>query len=162
MKKFLLIPFLWLIANIAYANTLNDVEAQISAVLTQYHQAASKADSNSYFKLFTEDAILLGTDAGERWTKQDFRAYVEPYFSQGRGWSYLSTQRNITVNKQHTMAFFDELLLNENYGQCRGSGVIIKTGDGWKIAQYNLAVTVPNAIAKSVVQQIKDHLEVRK
>ena len=159
MKKIFWLFYLSLLTSFSYASNIKQTELEISDVLDEYHSTASKADGDGYFSLFTEDAILLGTDANERWTKQSFRAYVQPYFSQGRGWSYTSTERNISVNQQQNMAFFDELLMNENYGQCRGSGVLVKTNLGWKIAQYNLAVTVPNAIAKKVVKQIRDHIE---
>ena len=52
------------------------------------------------------------------------------------------------------MAWFDELLDNENYGECRGSGVLTRTLGGWKILQYNLTLTVPNDVAASVVELI--------
>ena len=41
------------------------------------------------------------------------------------------------------MAWFDELL--DTWMQlCRGSGVAVKTPDGWKIAHYVLSLTMPN------------------
>ena len=126
----------------------------IDQVIDSFHQAASDADSVRYFDLLSEDSIFLGTDGTERWTKKEFKSYVEPYFKQGKGWTYISTERHINLSSDGETAFFDELLINKNYGQCRGSGVLWKTAKGWKIAQYNLSVPLPNAIAKDIVAKI--------
>jgi hypothetical protein len=32
-----------------------------------------------------EDAIFQGKDSAERWNKSEFSAFVNPYFSQGKG-----------------------------------------------------------------------------
>ncbi len=85
------------------------------------------------------------------------RIFSEPYFSKGRGWTYTPTEQNISLSKDGETAFFDELLLNENYGQCRGSGMLRLTAKGWKIAQYNLSIPLPNALAKDVVATIAEH-----
>lgn len=128
----------------------------IEATLNNFHQAAAKADSEKYFDLMADDAVFLGTDATERWSKEEFKTFVLPIFNQGRGWTYYSTQRNISIASSGNVAFFDELLENHKYGQCRGSGVLWKTPQGWKIAQYNLSIPVPNFIAEDVVKQIKN------
>ena len=41
--------------------------------------------------LYAPDAVFIGTDAGERWTIDEFEAYAEPHFSAGRGWTYRRT-----------------------------------------------------------------------
>jgi hypothetical protein len=133
--------------------------SEINKVLDTFHQAAANADQPLYFSLLDEQAVFLGTDGKERWTKKQFADFVTPYFSKGRGWLYKSTQRNITLVQQEQngdqIAFFDELLNNSNYGQCRGSGLLRLTAQGWKILQYNLSIPVPNAISNSVVEDIK-------
>lgn len=127
----------------------------INRTLDSFHQAATDADYIRYFSLLADDAVFLGTDSTERWTKKQFSAYVKPYFSKGKGWRYVSNKRNISIVDSHpNIAFFDELLLNDNYGLCRGTGVLIKSGGDWKILQYNLSVTVPNSVAKQVVNLI--------
>ena len=68
----------------------------IAQVLDHFHQAAADANTSKYFNLLTENAIFLGTDATERWTKSEFKSFVEPYFSKGRGWLYQTTERHIT------------------------------------------------------------------
>jgi ketosteroid isomerase-like protein len=132
----------------------NDEES-IAKVLNDFHQAAADAQAKPYFNLMSQDAIFLGTDAKERWSKEEFKAFVVPYFSKGTGWLYTPTQRNISLIKAGQVAFFDELLFSESYGICRGSGVLIKTAQGWKISQYNLSIPMPNGLAKALVKQIK-------
>jgi ketosteroid isomerase-like protein len=127
----------------------------IDKALDAFHQAAAQADGKTYLNLLTQDSIFLGTDASERWTKAEFTAFVEPYFKQGKGWTYRPTDRHVSLFNQGKMAFFDELLDNDKYGVCRGTGVLVKTDQGWKISQYNLSIPLHNAIPLDVVTQIK-------
>lgn len=129
----------------------------ISETLDNFHQAAADADLEKYIGLFADNAVFLGTDPSERWTKAEFQKFVEPHFNKGNGWLYIAIKRNISLNEQNNMAFFDEQLKNENYGICRGSGVLVKTEQGWKIAQYNLSISIPNAITVDVVKQIEKY-----
>jgi len=132
-------------------------EAQIGHVLDQLNVASTAADAPAYFALFTPDARFIGTDATERWSLPEFRAYVEPYFSRGRGWTYVPREQVITVAPIacRCIAWFDEVLDNAGYGVTRGSGVLRLTEDGWKIEQYVLSFTVPNDRARAVVEAIK-------
>lgn len=130
-----------------------DPVAAAGVVLDQMHAAASRADGDAYFDLFTPDARFIGTDATERWSLAEFRAYATPYFSQGKGWTYRPHDRAATLapGDCRCVVWFDELLDNEAYGLTRGSGVLRLTEDGWKIEQYVLSFTVPNDKAKDVV-----------
>lgn len=143
------------------------------ATLDALHTAASKSDFDAYFALYTPDAVFIGTDAGERWTLDEFKAYAQPIFQKGPGkggWTYTPRQgtRHVTIipgpkGAEGTIAFFDELLDNENYGTTRGTGVLVKvtTGEGdkaesrWKVSQYSLSIPIPNAIAKRVAAMVK-------
>lgn len=123
-------------------------------VLDDFHDAASKADGARYFAHFAPDAVFLGTDATERWTLDEFKKFAEPYFSQGRGWTYtLVPQTRFCKEAGDGVIMFDELLENDKLGRCRGSGVLIRVGKEWKILQYNLTMTVPNEIAEDVAKQ---------
>lgn len=139
------------------ATLTKTVHGELDEVLDSFHQAASEADFEKYMSLLARDAIYLGTDSSERWNKNEFSAFVKPYFSQGNGWLYKPIERNVTGTQASHIVFFDELLENKNYGLCRGTGVLINTPKGWKILQYNLSIVVPNAIAKEVVESIKTH-----
>jgi hypothetical protein len=132
-------------------------EADVAAVLDRLNAASTAADGEAYFALFTPDARFIGTDATEHWTLPQFRAFAEPYFSRGRGWSYPATERTITIAPIdcRCIAWFEEKLVNDSYGVTRGSGVLRLTDDGWKIEQYVLSFAVPNDRADAVVEAIK-------
>jgi hypothetical protein len=131
------------------------VVQEASALLDTLHEAASNGDGVAYFQLFAEDAIYLGTDAGERWTLPEFRAYAEPYFAQGRGWTYTSTERHLTASDGADVVWFDERLQNDKYGEVRGSGVIRATPAGLKIAHYVLSFPVPNELAEDLAVRVR-------
>jgi len=130
-------------------------EDEINKVLDRFHQAAADANYDQYFDLLADNAIFIGTDSTERWTKQEFSQYVKPFFSKGKGWLYTTTARNISYTQGDSVVFFDELLWNQAYGQCRGVGVLKKLGDQWKILQYSLSIPIPNSRAKSIVDIIQ-------
>ncbi len=52
------------------------------------------------------------------------------------------------------MAWFDEALDTPNMGPCRGSGVLVRAGDTWRIAQYNLSVPIPNDLVDEFTKRI--------
>jgi ketosteroid isomerase-like protein len=131
-------------------------EEAVSAVLDDWHEASRVPDGERYFGYMSEDSIFMGTDAGERWTLEEYRAFAEPYFSQGKGWSFIPRDRQVTVSSDGTLAWFDEMLDSEHYGEARGSGVLRRDGLDWKIVHYNLAFTVPNDVAKEVVALIRE------
>lgn len=132
-------------------------QAEIGAVLDRLNAASTAADTEAYFGLFTPDARFIGTDATERWSLAEFRAYTEPYFARGKGWTYDPHDRHITVADIdcRCIAWFDEELTNAAYGEARGSGVLRLTPDGWRIEQYVLSFPVPNDKADAVIALIK-------
>lgn len=131
-------------------------ERAVAEVLDAFHAAASAADGDTYFGLFAEEGIFLGTDATERWTVEEFRDYAMPHFSQGRGWTYEPTARWVTVSSDGNTAWFDERLFNVSLGDTRGSGVLVLRDGSWKIAQYNLTIPIPNPLARDVVRRIRE------
>ncbi|GAB3260252.1 nuclear transport factor 2 family protein [Chitinimonas naiadis] len=130
-------------------------EAVIDGVLDRFHQAAAEAQFDRYFGLFAPDGVFIGTDAGERWTVAQFKAYAKPHFDKGRGWTYKMVERHVDVSPDGSHAWFDELLDNTNLGRCRGSGVLRKIEGQWKIEQYHLTIPVPNELAEPVVKLIQ-------
>jgi len=154
---------LLLLASIAAAPTAMaqavdaDEMARVSQTLDALHKAASEADFEGYFELFAAESVFLGTDATERWTRTEFMEYVRPYFEQGRGWTYLPLERHIEISADGGVAWFDERLDNASYGETRGSGVLLRQGDAWRVAQYNLTIPIPNALASQVVDLIRQH-----
>jgi ketosteroid isomerase-like protein len=133
--------------------------AAIEEVLDSFHQAASKADGDLYFSLFAEGAVFIGTDATERWSVDEFRAYAEPYFAEGHGWTFTKTERHVDLSAEGTTAWFDEMLWNDTYGVCRGTGVLVLTEEGWRIAQYHLTFPIPNELSAEITARIKEFQE---
>jgi len=140
----------------AAAGDRTEAEKAVDGVLSAFHQAASDADGDLYFSLLAEDAIFLGTDATERWSVEELEAFARPYFSEGRGWTYESSERHIAIARDGNTAWFDEILRNDNYGTCRGTGVLVLTDQGWRIAQYSLSIPIPNDLARELTNRIKD------
>lgn len=130
-------------------------QGAVESLLDDLHTAASAADGARYFALFEPDAVFIGTDASERWSLEQFRAYAEPHFDAGRGWTYTALDRHVILDATGRVAWFDERLANAKYGETRGSGVCTLGADGvWRIAHYVLSFTVPNDAAAEVVDAI--------
>lgn len=149
--KYLIIALVLSLAGSAWGQ-----EAPIVRVLDDFHKAASEADGERYFGHFAPEGVFLGTDASERWTVEQFKAYASPHFSKGKGWTYRPGERHIQLSPSGDTAWFDEALHNDKYGVTRGSGVLRKVGADWKICQYNLSVPIPNDLLPEVVKMISE------
>ncbi|MEM1433920.1 MAG: nuclear transport factor 2 family protein [Pseudomonadota bacterium] len=124
----------------------------IGATLDAFHAAADRGDKDAYLGLMTGNGVFLGTDEWERWPKQpDFTDYVSGRFQNGRGWSYRSVERNVDLTPDGTVAWFDEVVFSETNGRFRGTGVLLNTADGWKIAHYAMSFLILNENWEDVV-----------
>ena len=130
--------------------------AAVTDVLDDFHLAASEADGERYFGHMTADAVFMGTDASERWTRDEFREYADPFFSKGMGWTYTMTERHVAFDDSGRTAWFDERLWNDKYGECRGTGVLVVEDGWWRIAHYNLTIPMPNDLAADFVAKIRE------
>ncbi len=155
--RFVLLVFLNLASAIPLAAQDTAPIAAINSTLDQLHTAASRADGGRYFKLFADDAVYIGTDAAERWSIKEFRAFAEPYFAKGTGWTYKPRSRHIVIAeiRCRCIAWFDELLDSESYGTSRGTGVLVLRNRVWKISQYALTFPIPNDLAKGMTAEIR-------
>jgi SnoaL-like domain len=131
-------------------------EFGVGLVLDQWHFAASQGLFDLYFELMTPDAIFLGTDETERWDVEQFKGYAREPFSDGEGWTYTPREggRFVMVSDDGKTAWVDETLEHERYGTLRGTAVLSKRGDVWKIAHYSLTFLIPNDKAKEVVDVV--------
>jgi hypothetical protein len=156
-RSFPIFPLVILALALALAPTLRaqPASAAVATVLDRFHTAAAKADFAGYFALFAPEGVFLGTDAAERWTVSEFKAFAKPYFDRGRGWTYTVKTRHVFFSPDGTHAIFDEHLDNASYGACRGSGVLRRSGDEWRIVQYHLTIPIPNDLAGPVVKLIR-------
>jgi ketosteroid isomerase-like protein len=160
MKKyFILALFLpWLIACKSSSSTTASAvnEKEINALIDNWHRAAAEAKGDDFFDALAPHAVYIGTDASERWTKDQFYSFAKPYFDKGKAWDFKPYDRDLHVTSQGDCAWFSELLTTW-MGVCRGSGVLRKTPNGWKIEQYHLSVTVPNDIIRDFISLVDSH-----
>lgn len=147
MKKSILL----LILVNTFANAQTSQKDQVNQTLDAWHKAAADIKFDTYFNLMADDAIFIGTDATENWTKPDFKVWAKPFFDKGKTWSFTALERHIFFDKTGKTAWFDELL-NTQMKICRGSGVLIKVGKEWKIQHYVLSMTIPNDEVDAVIK----------
>ena len=145
----------WAVSDAPPTTGANPEEA-IALVLDDWHAAAAAADEQRYFAHFTPRGVFLGTDATERWTVAEFREYAHPHFAAGRGWAYVPRDRHVMLSENGLLAWIDEKLTNEKYGELRGTGVLRKIDGEWKVAHYSLTFTIPNERALEVVGVLQE------
>jgi len=126
----------------------------VHALVDDWHAAASRADAERYLACFAPDAVFLGTDATERWTLAQFAEYVHLHFPRG-GWTYHPHDRVVQLSADGELAWFDEGLGHASYGELRGTGVLRRAPDGWRIVHYSMTFTIPNAVARRVVEVVR-------
>lgn len=160
----LIVAFVFFIACNCNEKEVADIDiavekAQINTVLDNWHLNAAEANFETYFDAMSNQSVFVGTDAAEVWNVEEFKAFSKPYFDKGNAWSFAAVDRNVYIDTNGKIAWFDELL-NTWMGVCRGSGVLKKTDDVWKIEHYVLSVTVPNDNIQEVVKinKAKDSL----
>ena len=151
------LTILLLLTSIQSVVSQNQSKEPIIKMLDAWHQAAANANFDAYFDAMEEDAIFIGTDATENWDKKAFMAYAKPYFDKGKAWSFTAIERNIYFSNDGKTAWFDELLSTQ-MKICRGSGVLVKINNQWKIKHYVLSMTIPNDHVDEVVK-IKTPIE---
>jgi hypothetical protein len=157
MKHLLVIIFSFIFLSPAFSQNQNQ-ENQVDQFITNWHDAAARADSYAYFGAIDEEGIYIGTDKTERWTKQEFFDWSRKYFEAGKAWSFVGMDRHIYFSADGNTAWFDEVVDNGTT-EWRGSGVLLKKKGGWKIMQYVLSVPVPNGIYKKVEGIIQEFEE---
>lgn len=140
----------------------NPDSTPINTILDELHHSASQADGKTYFSLFSKNANFIGTDPRETWTIEEFKTFALPYFKKGTGWTYHSRDRHVYFSDSGNTAWFDEMLDNDSYGETRGTGVLIKTTNGWKIAQYHLTIPIPNSLTQEIIKIIEQQSHEKK
>jgi hypothetical protein len=135
---------------------LQGAAAGVARTLDDFHDAAAVGDGARYFGILPDDAVFLGTDASERWTGAQFREFARPYFERGHAWNYVAKSRHVTVAPSGDFAWFDELLDNKAYGECRGTGVLARRDGRWLVLQYSLTIPIPNELAGDFVARIRE------
>ncbi|MBN1199806.1 MAG: class D beta-lactamase [Bacteroidales bacterium] len=155
MRHFLVIQFLSaiMLVNGTVAQNLNDPTTKLlDETLNQWHRDAANAHLDEYIGSMADEGVFIGTDAMEYWTTAEFKAFCQPYFDKGTTWNFIPLKRNISLSMDKNTAWFDELL-NTHMGICRGSGILQRQGDQWKIEQYVLSATIPNEQMREVTRE---------
>ena len=126
------------------------IKKEVNTLLVNWHKAASDANFKEYFRVLDSTTVYIGTAAEEIWTKEQFANFSKPYFDKGKAWSFTTLERNIYMSESANIVWFDELI-DTWMGTCRGSGVLEKKEDSWKIKQYVLSVAIPNDDIQAVI-----------
>ena len=157
MNKIILLS-IFLVFFIACQNPIKEISStekdalkkEINSSLNNWHKAASEANFEGYFGVMDSISIFIGTDASENWDLNKFKSFSKPYFDKGKAWSFETLERNVYVNDSGNFVWFDELL-NTWMATCRGSGVLEKKENSWKIKHYVLSVAIPNDDVQAVI-----------
>ena len=122
----------------------HDLEKRvIDSLINVWHHSAAVADEKTFFRMMDEDAIYIGTDASERWIRDELKEWSKDYFERETAWNFTPLSRNIRLGPGGQIAWFDELL-DTWMGTCRSTGIISQKDGEWKIVYYHLSVTIPN------------------
>lgn len=130
---------------------ISTYKEQIAMMLDSFNIAAANSEYEKYFSFFADDATFIGTDATENWDKNSYMKWAKPYFDKKTTWNFKSLNRHIYFGTNKDIAWFDELL-ETRMKICRGSGVVEKQNNKWRIKQYVLSMTIPNSKTGSVIE----------
>lgn len=139
----------------AFVPTNLRAEAKVWGLLDRLHATASSADEAGYFACFDDEAVMVGTDPGERWTVGEFRERCQRAFASGKGWIFRVERRWVRVGEGADWAWFEEDLTHARHGRLRGVGVAVRVGGEWKVARYALSVPIPNRDLEHLTTEIR-------
>lgn len=146
----------WKITNITDTRRHSDCkETLINELMDNWHKAAATANEDVFFGSMTKDAIYIGTDAGERWLRDELKEWSKKFFERDSAWSFTPKERNITFSEDGKMAWFDELL-DTWMGVCRSTGVVVMTDNGWKLKYYHLSMAIPNEVVNDYLKILEE------
>ena len=155
MKRLILACCLFLSSFAAFAETAEPALAkQVNAFVDTWHDDAANARM-AFFDKIAKDGVYIGTDKTELWHKDEFKTWAKKYFERKSAWAFKPIRRNVYTTPDKHIIWFDELL-DTQMGVCQASGVIHRTATGFEIEHYQLSIAVPNDVAKSVTQAIKE------
>jgi hypothetical protein len=121
------------------------------ATLDALHKAGAEANQSAFFALLADDAVFLGVSGYDRLEGQPLHDFFRNSFSLGMPWAMHSSRREIHLSADGNVAWFDELVQGSSADSGWGSGVLIRDGGGWKVAQYGVSIATQQKI--STVQQ---------
>ena len=155
MKRLLLACALMLCALVAHADPV--LIKKVNAFVDRWHSDAAHARP-AYFDKIAKDGIYIGTDKGERWRRDEFKAWAKPHFKRKSAWAFKAIRRNVYFSDDQAIIWFDELLETQ-MGVCQASGVMRRKGGSFEIVHYQLSMAVPNEVGSQVTRLIRDFEE---
>ena len=153
VKNYIITSLITLFFSVSYAQ---DLKKDINMIINQWHKDAAESNFDAYFETMSDDGIFIGTDALENWKVSEFKEFTKPFFDERNTWDFVPLERNIYSNSSNNMVWFDELL-DTWMGICRGSGVLVKDSNEWKIVHYVVSVAIPNENIKEVIATKKEN-----
>jgi ketosteroid isomerase-like protein len=128
---------------------------RLHTLIDGWHRAAATADADAFYGRMTADAIYLGTDATERWLRDELREWATFAFERESAWDFKPGNRVVYLSADEDYAWWEEDL-DTWMGPCRGSGVAQWVAGEWKIKHYHLSVTLPNEKVDGFLELIKE------
>ena len=126
---------------------------ELSLLIRDWYYAASEGKVEEFLKHFLPEntTVYFGTDPQEIWYGFDqIRANVIENFKTYGKWTIMS--KNLVIRELNGAAVFtDEVEISARYGGSsiaedgRISGVLVRTGQEWKILQVHLSFGVSNS-----------------
>ncbi|WP_296618458.1 nuclear transport factor 2 family protein [Marivirga sp.] len=127
----------------------------INQFMDNWHKAAATANEKVFFGSMTEDGVYLGTDKTEKWTRDEMAEWANEYFQEESAWSFTATERDVYFSEDGNTAWLNEKL-DTWMGVCKGTAVLVLKPEGWKIALYDLSVTIDNDKIDQFLELIKE------
>ncbi|QNA89832.1 nuclear transport factor 2 family protein [Massilia sp. Dwa41.01b] len=155
MKRLLLACCMLLCAWAAHADST--LTKHVDAFVDRWHDDAAHSRP-VYFDKIARDGIYIGTDKGERWRRDEFKAWAQPHFKRKSAWVLKPMRRHVYASEDGAIVWFDELL-DTRMGICQASGVLRRKGDSFEIVHYQLSMAVPNEVGSQVTKLIRDFEE---
>ena len=140
----------------AWAAHADPIARKVNAFVDRWHDDAAHARP-AYFDKIAADGIYIGTDKGERWHRDEFKAWAKPHFKRKSAWAFKALKRHVYASGGDII-WFDELL-DTQMGICQASGVLRRKGDSFEIVHYQLSMAVPNEVGGQVTKLIRDFEE---
>lgn len=130
-------------------------EKSLNIFMDDWHYAAATADADAFFGKMAAEGVYIGTDATERWLRDELREWAQAAFERESAWTFKVKNRNWHQISEDVMVA-DEIL-DTWMGDCRSTAVLKKVEGDWLIFHYQLSVTVPN----EQIEDFKKLIEVK-
>lgn len=115
---------------------------ELDSIMDAWHQAAAEADAEAFFGAMAKEGVYIGTDASERWLRDELREWAKSAFERSSAWTFRPLERNWHYLSADVL--IGDELLDTWMGPCRSTMVLKKVDGKWLIYHYQLSVTVPN------------------